>query len=127
MNNINKKSFILLNTLFVIIFMMMLLGTYIRYSTTVVSMEFHKDLVKIRGYWAVYGAKESESNMIFTYFDSNLVYKIYDINVTKTTTSTNKYTWDIINTNNTSIKNDLIFTRVLTVNKTDNNKTISYK
>ena len=123
----HKKSFILLSTTFIIFFIILSIGFFIKYSTSITSKEFHKDLVKIRGYWAVYGAKESESNMIFTYFDSNLVYKIYDINVTKTTTSTNKYTWDIINTNNTSIKNDLIFTRVLTVNKTDNNKTISYK
>ena len=131
-NTVSKKAFILLNTSFIIIFIIVLIATYTRYSTTVISVEFHKDLVKIRGYWATYGAKELENDMTYTYYDSNLRNKIYDIEVTKTTLAfcpicNNTYKWEILSTSNTSINDNLIFKRLLTVKRNDNNVTISYK
>ena len=135
----NKKAFILLNTSLVIVFMILLVGTYVRYTTKVTSIQFHKDLVKIRGYWATYGAKESESSMIYTYYDSNALNKIYDINATRTfsynsffdKTSDVVLSWKIENINNNVIKDDDIYKRKLKVRDdftgyTQVNETISY-
>jgi len=139
-----KKAFILLNTSLVIIFILLLVGTYTRYTTKVTLMEFHKDLAKIRGYWGVYGSKELESSNTYKYYDSNLRNEIYDISVIKEP-GTNKitikhpsysildkdidvyvYKWDIVNIDHTVIKSNLIFNRVLYVDKDDSNNTISY-
>ena len=136
-----KKGFILLNTSIAIIFMLLLVGTYLRYTTTVTSIEFQKDLAKLRGYWATYGAKEQEDNMIYVYYDSNLRNKIYDINVKYTYTTLSwpfsgkkdlKFSWELNATNNSGIDDNLIYTRTLEVydylgtGSYDLNKTKSY-
>jgi hypothetical protein len=135
-----KKSFVLLNTSLVIIFILLLVATYTRYTTMVTSMEFHKDLAKIRGYWGAYGAKELENNIIYIYYDSNLKNKIYEINATYYFESTGfpfygkkniKSYWNIIDTPNTIIKDNLINKRELRIDndivgRYDVNKTMSY-
>ena len=121
-----KKSFVLLMTTFLIFFMLLAIGTFIKYSTNITSKEFHKDLAKIRGYWAVYGAKELNSSFVYPYYrlDSNKT--LYDINASKDTNVTvgNIYFWTIINDSSSGIKNNDIFRRDL--NATDSNTTNSY-
>jgi hypothetical protein len=94
---------------------------YIKYTTTVTTKEFHKDLAKIRGYWAVYGAKELDTNTSYPYYRLQSSDNLYDITVAKSGT---KYSWSIINDSSSGIKDDDIFKRTLT--SSDNEKMESY-
>jgi len=133
-NSNAKKAYVLLSTIFIIFFIILSIGSYVKYSTTVTSKEFHKDLAKIRGYWACYGAKELESDMTYKYYrlDSNI--SLYDIDVTRNPASwlclfycTDNYTWNITNASNSGIKNETIFRRILKVNRYDYNQTYYYE
>ena len=118
-----KKSYILLTTSFIIFFIMLAIVSFIKYSTTITSQEFHKDLAKIRGYWAVYGAKELNSSICYKYYRLQNDNLLYEINGTKINNT--EYSWKIINSSNSGIKDNMVFKRVLKVSS-DGNKTISY-
>ena len=119
-----KKAYILLTTTFVIFFIILSIGSFIKYSTTITSQEFHKDLAKIRGYWAVYGAKELNSSIGYSYYRLGSSDFLYDINATKVNAT--DYNWSITNSSKSGIKDNMIFKRVLTIG-TDSNATMSYK
>ena len=129
--NSSKKAYILMTTLFTIFFVIMAMGTFVKYTTTITLQEFHKDLAKIRGYWAAYGFKE--------YYDSSWTgsiprkYKyyrmtsddvLYDI---KADEQSGKYTWEIINSSSSGIKDADIFKRTITIDGSDSSKMLSYE
>jgi hypothetical protein len=126
-----KKAYVLLLTSFVILFMSLSIGVYIKYATASISHEFHKDLAKIRGYWAVYGAKETNSAVGYPYFALKTWSHtsvgaddgVYDINTT--VGSDNNFTWQITNDANSFIKNDSVYRRTLRI--IDSNSTESYR
>lgn len=120
----SKKSFILLTTTIVILLITLSIGAYIKYSTTITSQEFHNDLAKIRGYWAVYGAKELDVNLNYKYYRLTNSTLLYEINTTEINSGV--YRWTIVNDINSGIKDNSVFKRVLTIGA-DNNKTLSYE
>jgi len=135
----NKKGFVLLTTSLVAIFIVMSIATYYRFSSDIISLEFHKDLAKIRGYWAAYGAKELEDEPSYKYYKLRNDIFLYEIATAKDITRvpflgyvTNaKYDWNIINTSNSGIKDDMVYHRTLKpfINlalEIDTNKTKSY-
>ena len=119
----SKKSFVLLTTTLIILFISLSIGAYVKYSTTVTLQEFHKDLAKLRGYWAVYGAKEVNASITYPYHKMTNDTNLYSISAIKTGSI---YSWTIINDANSGIKNENVFRRVLTLDGTDSNRTLRY-
>ena len=133
-----KKGYILLLTSLVSIFIIMSIGTYYKYTSSISLLEFHKDLAKIRGYWAVYGAKELEAEPVYEYYRFNNNSLIYKIETTKDIRSIPiigtiykaQYDWVITNTQNSGIKNEMLYNRTLKLfidgGEIDSNKTRAY-
>jgi hypothetical protein len=116
-----KRSFILLITAFTIFFIILAISGFIKYNIATTSKEFHKDLATIRGYWALYGARELNTSVVYPYYRLTSGDILYEINVSK---SENDYSWTIINDGNSGVKNNDIFRRDL--NASDTNTTIKY-
>jgi hypothetical protein len=116
----NKKAFTLLITTFVIFFIVLTIGYYIKFNLNIASKEFHKNLATIRGYWAVWGAKEKGANSTYKYYRLGEDKQIYSIKAIK---NNNTYRWELDTTNGKSgIKDDDLFHRGL---KIDTNKKIT--
>lgn len=108
-----KKAYILLTTSFILIFISLTIGAYIKFSANITSQEFQKDLATIRGYWAVYGAKELQNAYSFPYHSLDGSRLVYEINATKDGSgASTRYNWAIIQ-RNTSISNDDVYRRTL--------------
>lgn len=119
-----KKAYILLLTSIMILILSLSIGIYVKFSTGLSSQEFHKDLAKMRGYWAVYGAKELNADMNYTYTRLESDIHLYDINAIAG--NDNNFSWQIVNDDNSSIKNDSVYKRTLRLKNGDSNKTESY-
>lgn len=119
--NIYKKGYVLLATSVTIILISLAIGSYSRYSTSVTLEEFNKDLATLRGYWAVYGAKELNSSMRYNYYRLTSNNKLYDVDANQTTWSLARafYDWNLTNTSNSGIKDDMLFHRTLEVDSND--------
>jgi hypothetical protein len=110
----NKKAFTLMITTFVIFFIILTIGYYIKFNLNITSKEFHKNLATIRGYWAVWGAKENNANSIYKYYRLNENKQIYSIKAIKNNNTT--YKWELDTTNGKSgIEDDDLFHRVLKI------------
>jgi len=137
-----KRGYILLLTSLVSIFIIMSIATYYKYVSTITSLEFHKDLAKIRGYWAVYGAKELETDITYTYYrlsENTFLYKIEAIadidSITVpflgTVITKADFDWNIIDSSNSGIKDELVHKRTLKLyidggEELESNKTKTY-
>lgn len=117
-----KKGAVIPITLTVVFLISMLVGSFMLYYAKITSREFHIDLAELRGYWAVYGAKElNVTNVNYNYstlFSDN---QLYRINITK---NANSYNWNIINLGS-GIKDTDLFKRELNV--TNSGNIISYR
>ena len=117
-----RKGAVIPITLTVVFLVSMLVGSFMLYYAKIASKEFHRDLAEIRGYWAVYGAKELNiTDVNYTYntlFSSNQLYKI------NTKKNGNIFAWNVINLAS-GIRDDDLFKRELNV--TNNGDIISYQ
>lgn len=92
--------------LLITLMMMVLIGVYISMTSTYVSKEYHRDLAEIRGYWAVYGAKELNLSNISYDYDGK-----YSIDVNRTA-SLYKWHWKL-KPNSSGITNEDVYPREL--------------
>lgn len=119
-----KKAYLLLTTSFIIIFITLTIGAYIKFSTSITSQEFQKDLATIRGYWAIYGAKEKNGNFVAPYYSFDGTHLLYEINASRDVNGI--FNWEIIERNST-ITNNSVYRRSLELKNNDSAQMKSYK
>jgi hypothetical protein len=120
-----KNAYILLLTSTILVIMTFTIGGFVKYTSEVTSLEFHKDLAKLRGYWAAYSVKESNISNTFIYNRLGSADILYHIEATRVNDT--NITWSITNSTNSGIQDDMVFKRTLVLETAgDSNRTLQY-
>ena len=116
-----KKAVVMPMVLIITLLMSLLIGAYLKYSSTRISDEYYKNLAEIRGYWGVYGAKELNIT------SGQYQYNHYNIEVKKVT-GTTSWEWNLTipSGKNSGINNSDLYTKKIVVDSNDLNKTRLY-
>jgi hypothetical protein len=114
-----RKGYVMYATLLVVMISVMIIGYFIKNTQKNSSKEFNKELLTTRTYWALFSAKEFDSDKSYDYYPlSGGSNKIYTIDATKNIISANenKYSYQVTYTANNHIDT---YERNMTINTTD--------